>query len=457
VIGAIHTQRFIVSRDLRETMNRLQATAMTSSVRATLWSGIMSETRREFLKTSAVVGGAALVSTSMSVALHAAGSDVIRIGLVGAGGRGNGAAGDCLDADPSVKLVAIGDAFQDRANTAARRFKEEYKDRVDVEGRVFIGLDAYKDVIANCDLVLLATPPGFRAMMIAAAVEAGKNIFTEKPVAVDGAGIKLCLEAYDKAMAKGLRIVAGTQRRHETNYTESMKRIHAGDIGEVVAGRCYWNMATLWHKKKEQGMGDLEWQIRNWLYFAWLSGDHICEQHVHNLDVINWALQAHPVSAMGMGGRQVRVEPEFGHIFDHHAVDYTYPNDVHIMSMCRQTAGCANDVSEAVVGTRGSWNSKGHVITGEKAWKFAGRNNAPYKQEHKDLIAAIKENKQINELKNVAESTLTAIMGRLATYTGNTVTWEQALATTSLMPAKLAWDMELAVTPVAIPGKTKLS
>jgi predicted dehydrogenase len=294
--------------------------------------------------------------------------------------------------------------------------------------------------------------------MIAAAVEAGKHIFTEKPVGVDGAGIRQVLAAYEQAQKKNLRVAAGTQRRHQTSYNESMNRLHAGDIGEIVAGRCYWNMGTLWHRKQDQGMNDLEWQIRNWLYFAWLSGDHIVEQHVHNLDVINWAMKAHPEKCVGLGGRQVRIQPEYGHIFDHHAVDYTYPNDVHVLSMCRQIAGCANDVSEAVVGTKGSWTSKGHVIKGEKAWAFGrGKDNQPYVQEHVNLIKAIKEQKALNELKNVAESTLTAIMGRLATYTGGEVTWEQALATSSLVPEKLAWDMKLPVPPVAVPGKTKLS
>jgi predicted dehydrogenase len=412
----------------------------------------MSSTRREFLQTSAVLGGATLLSASA----YAAAGDTIKVGLVGCGGRGTGAAGDCLDADPAVKLVAVGDTFQDRADGAIRALKRDHKDRIDVEGRTFIGLDAYEKVIANCDLVILATPPGFRSIMIAAAVAAGKNIFTEKPVAVDGAGVRRCLAAYEEAQKKNLKIVAGTQRRHQTNYLESMKRIHGGDIGDIVAGRCYWNMGKLWHADRKPQMSDLEYQIRNWLYFVWLSGDHICEQHVHNLDVINWALKSHPLSASGMGGRQVRTGPEFGHIFDHHAIDFIYPNDVHIMSMCRQIEGCAGDVSEAVVGTRGSWTSHGYVIKGEKAWK-AGRDNEPYKQEHRDLIQAIKEGKQLNELKNVAESSMTAILGRLATYTGKVVTWEQALATSSTMPDKLTWDMSLPVPPVAIPGRTELS
>jgi predicted dehydrogenase len=413
----------------------------------------MTATRREFLKTSAVLGGAALLSATV----YAAETNVIKVGLVGAGGRGSGAASDCLDADPAVKLVAIGDAFADRANDAARRLQGEYKDRVDVQDRVFVGLDAYERVIANCDLVILATPPGFRPMMIEAAVNAGKNVFTEKPVAVDGAGVRRVLAAYEQAQKKNLKCVAGTQRRHENSYLESMKRIHDGDMGDIVAGRCYWNQGGLWHRKRDQQMSDLEWQIRNWLYFVWLSGDHICEQHIHNLDVINWALRGHPISAVGLGGRQVRTGPEYGHIFDHHALDLVYPNDVHVLSMCRQIDKCANDVSEAVVGTKGSWNSHAQAIKGEKAWRFDRKNgNAPYKQEHKDLIQAIKEGKSLNELKNVAESTLTAIMGRLATYTGKSVSWEQALATNSTMPEKLSWQMTLPVPAVAMPGQTEL-
>ena len=257
--------------------------------------------------------------------------------------------------------------------------------------------------------------------------------------------------------------MAGLQRHYQTGYLQSMERIHRGDLGTITSARCYWNQGRLWNKERTPQMRDVEWQIRNWLYFAWLSGDHICEQHVHNLDVINWALQAHPESrCVGMGGRQVRTGPEFGHIFDHFAVDYEYPNNVKVLSMCRQIEGCVGNVSENVTGTKGTWNSRDtpgdptfYRVRGENAWQFnRSGDNKPYEQEHVALISAIRENRRINNLRYVAESTLTAIMGRMSCYTGRQVTWEEALnSTTSLMPQNLAFDMTLPVPPVPTPGR----
>lgn len=418
-------------------------------------------TRRDFIKTSAAGAGVAALAAAN---VHAAGNDVIKVGLIGCGGRGSGAVEQSLMADPNMKLVAVGDAFEDRAKGLVNNLqKGPHAQKVDVKDRVFVGLDAYEKVIKECDLVLLATPPGFRPIHIAAAVAAGKHIFTEKPVGVDGPGIRKVLDAYEDAKKKKLKIVAGTQRRHQTSYLESMKRVHGGEIGEIVGGQCYWNQGGLWHRKKEPGMSDLAWQIRNWLYFTWLSGDHIVEQHVHNLDVINWALGTHPVRAVGLGGRQSRVEPEFGHIFDHFATDLEYPNGVHVMSMCRQIEGSDGNISETVVGTKGTWSSaRGHRITppgkGEATWSFGRNDNKPYEQEHIDLVKAIREEKELNELKNVAESTMTAILCRMSTYTGKALTWEQALGSKEdTMPTKLSWDMSLPVPAVAIPGKTKFS
>ncbi len=278
-------------------------------------------------------------------------------------------------------------------------------------------------------------------------------------MAVDGPGIRTVLQAYEEAGRHRLSVVAGTQRRYQTGYLESMKKIHDGDIGTITSARCYWNQGSLWHRARTAQMTDLEWQLRNWLYFTWLSGDHICEQHVHNLDVINWALgNSHPTRAVGLGGRQVRTGPEFGHIFDHFAVDYEYPNNVRVMSMCRQIANCEQNISEAVTGTRGSWSSD-YRITGERAWSFPRRgDNQPYQQEHVALLESIRAGRPINDLKNVAESTLTAIMGRMACYTGRAVTWEEALnSQTSIVPERLAWDMQLPVPPVAVPGTTRIS
>ena len=354
--------------------------------------------------------------------------------------------------------MALGDAFEDKLAGCLRQLNNDQalSDKIDVPpARRFTGLNAYEGVIENCDLVILATPPGFRPQHLHAAVTAHKNIFTEKPVAVDGPGIRLCLELFEEANRQHLSIVAGIQRRYQTGYIESMARIRDGGIGTITSARCYWNQGPLWNVPRREGWSDLTWQMRNWYYFTWLCGDHIVEQHVHNLDVINWSLNnSHPVRAIGLGGRQKRTGPEFGHIYDHFAVDYEYPNNVHVLSMCRQMPGCANNVSETITGTRGSWHSGGYSITGERPWRFANRDNSPYDQEHVVLIESIRNNRPINGLKQVAESTLTAIMGRMACYTGQAVTWEQALnSEEALMPQNLAWNMTLPVPPVPMPGR----
>ncbi len=418
--------------------------------------------RRDFLKTSTVAGGVLAANWALNV--HAQGTnETIKVGLVGAGGRGGGAIVQNLKGDSNCKFVAIAETFQDKANALLQRLRgnREVSEKIDVPAeRVFIGLDAYQRMLPHVDLVILATPPGFRPMQIKATIEARKHLFTEKPVAVDGPGIRMCLEAYETARRNNTAVVAGTQRRYQTGYLESMKRIHDGDLGTITSARCYWNQGELWHRNREPGMTDVEWQIRNWLYFTWLSGDHICEQHVHNLDVVNWALgNSHPVRCTGMGGRQVRTGPEFGNIFDHFAIDYEYPNGVHVMSQCRQIQGCDRNISEAVTGARGTWMSQGYTITGDRAWRFPrGQDNEPYEAEHVALYQSIRNGRPINDLKNVAESTLTAIMGRMSAYTGKTVTWDQALNSQQrLMPENLAWDMSLPVAPVAVPGTTPLT
>lgn len=420
--------------------------------------------RRDFLRTSSVaLGGAVASQLGLLPTAHAAGSDVIKVGLIGCGGRGTGAAENLCEAakdDKTVKIYALGDLFRDHLENCRNSLKNNGKvsDKFDVaEDRCFTGFDAYQKVIdSGVDLVILASPPGFRPMMIEAAVKAGKHVFTEKPVAVDAPGIRKVLAAAEEAKSKGLGVVAGTQRRHQAGYIESMKRIHEGEIGEVTGGRAYWNQGALWMKPRESGWSDMEWQVRNWLYFTWLSGDHICEQHIHNLDVMNWALQGHPVRAVGMGGRQVRTSPAFGHIFDHFAVEYEYPNGVRVASYCRQIEGCENNVSEAIVGSKGTWSSNGYRFAGASKFRFRGKEINPYVQEHIDLIESIRAGKPLNELKTVAESTLTAIMGRMSAYTGKAVTWEDALnSKQNLLPAKLEFG-DLPTPPVAVPGQTEL-
>jgi predicted dehydrogenase len=414
--------------------------------------------RRDFIRTTTAAALGSSLSPMFS-GVHAAGSDIIRIGLIGCGGRGTGAVADAFKAAPGVTLVAMGDVFADRLDASRQRLARDYADRIDVPAdRRFVGVDAYASVIASdVNYIILATPPGFRPQHLKAAIAAGKHVFTEKPVAVDGPGIRTCLAVYEEAKAKGLGVAAGTQRRHQTGYVETMRRIHDGAIGRILAARCYWNQGFLWTKDRQPGWTDTEWQLRNWLYFTWLSGDHIVEQHVHNLDVVNWALGSHPLRAHGMGGRQVRVGPECGHIFDHFAIDYEYPDEARVLSMCRQIDGCEGNVSEALVGERGRCQVDKYQITGARSWRFDGADSAPYVQEHTDFIASLRAGSPLNELKNVTESTLTAIMGRMSAYTGKPVTWEEALnSTEELMPPQVTFG-PMPVPPVAVPGKTQLT
>ena len=418
--------------------------------------------RRDFLKTTTAAAIGTGVAGRTIFGAYAAGSDAIRIGVIGCGGRGAGAVNDALTGAEGVTLVAIGDMFKENLEEKKAALVKRHGDKIQVpDDRAFVGFDAYEKVLAtDANYIILATPPGFRPQHLKAAVAAGKHIFTEKPVAVDGPGIRTVLEVYEEAKKKGLGVGAGTQRRHQTGYLEMMKRLQDGAIGNIVAARAYWNQGPLWNKPRQPGWTDMEWQLRNWLYFTWLSGDHIVEQHVHNLDVINWAKKAHPVRAVGMGGRQVRTDPAFGHIFDHFAVDYEYADGSRMMSMCRQIRGCEGNVSESLQGTAGRCTTEGEVylVDGKKPWSLEKKkDNRPYVQEHTDLIASIRAGKPYNELKDVTESTLTAIMGRMSTYTGKAVTWEQALnSKETWAPATMAMG-PVPMPPVPMPGSTPLT
>jgi predicted dehydrogenase len=432
-------------------------------------------TRRDFLKASAVAAGTAL-SASLVANVHAAGTDEIRVGLIGCGGRGSGAADNVMNAERGVKIVALADVFRGQAEGCRRRLEDLAKeDRVRQLGnsidlpdsRIFDGLDAYEKLLAtDVNYVMLATPPGFRPIHLAAAVAAGKTIFTEKPVGVDGPGIRKVLQAYEDAKSKGLAIAAGTQRRHQAGYIDTINRIHDGAIGEVLTARCYWDQGNIWFRPRREGQSDIEYQLHNWYHFVWLCGDHICEQHVHNLDVVNWVLRAHPIKAHGRGGRAARQSGDpnqVGQIFDHFAVEYEYPNGVRSYSYCRQIDGCENNVSEAVVGTHGHSQVNAYQIfsklnTNSKQERPRRRGETdPYVQEHTDLIQSVRSGKPINELKNVAESTLTAILGRMASYTGKAVTWEQALhSREDTMPEKLSLKMDHQVGPIPVMGRTAL-
>jgi predicted dehydrogenase len=413
-----------------------------------------ASTRRDFLKASA----AAAAGVALAANVHAAGNDTIKVGLIGCGGRGTGAAHNVLDSAPNVKIVGLGDVFDfqvKRAQAGLREVKNKYGNTANVpDDRCFSGLDAYKRVIdSDANYIILATPPGFRPYHLEAAVGAGKNIFTEKPVATDGPGIRRVFAAYEQAQKKGLHIVAGTQRRHQAPYIETIKRIHDGAIGELVGGRGYWNQGILW-KRSNPSLPPLGQQILNWYAYVALCGDHIVEQHVHNIDVLNWAFKGHPSAAVGMGFRTPRDEG-YGHIYDFFAIDFEWANGVHTLSMCRQISNCANSVSEHLVGTKGKCDVNTYNINGERVATRGGTD--PYVQEHTDLIASIRSGKPLNELKHVAESTLTAIMGRMSAYTGKKVTWDQALNSQEvLLPEHLDLNEPLPNLPVAIPGKTRL-
>ena len=419
----------------------------------------MNIDRRTFLNTS--VAGA-LAAPSIAHAAFASGTERLGVGVIGCGGRGTGAAFNAVAASSDVDIVALGDVYSDRLN-GSRGHMQKLENRLKVtDGDCFTGWDAYQQVIAHpeVDLVILATPPHFRPMHFHHAVANGKHVFMEKPVAVDPAGVRKVIAAAAVADAKNLSVVAGTQRRHEACYLETMRRIRDGEIGEPVSATCYWNQGGLWSNDRQTNWTDMDWQLRNWLYFTWLSGDHITEQHVHNLDAVNWALGAHPRSATGVGGRQTRIDPRFGHGFVHFAIDYEYPGGVHAMSMCRQADGCAGRVEEIVQGTKGrSVTSSGRArFEGGPTWSYQDENPNPYVVEHRNLQASIREQgPRFNEGRRIAESTLTAIMGRMSAYSGKTITWEEAMqADLDLTPPAYAFG-DLDTPMIARPGTTSMT
>ena len=420
----------------------------------------MTVTRRTFMSTSAA---AAAFAWSGGVRLF--GSDTIRLGLIGCGGRGTGAVSDCLRGTEGVELVAMGDLAPDRLAQSRTELEKLVQSTPALASRIkvtpdraFTGFDAYQRVLASdVDLVILATPPAYRPKHLAAAVNAGKHIFAEKPVAVDPAGVRSVLETYELAKKKNLAIGVGTQRRHQDDYQQTIARIKDGAIGQVISGQVFWNQGGLWTRDRQPEWTDAEWQIRNWLYFAWLSGDHIVEQHVHNLDVAYWVLGELPVKATGVGGRQFRTDAKFGHIYDHFAVDYEYASGARIVSMCRQIPGTANRVGESFIGTKGQSDAS-RRITGPSAWTYTPptpRSNG-FVQEHTDLVASIRAGKPYNELKQIAESTLVAIMGREAAYTGQEMTWTGLLNAKQDLTPPIPGYGPMTVPPVAMPGRTKL-
>jgi myo-inositol 2-dehydrogenase / D-chiro-inositol 1-dehydrogenase len=419
--------------------------------------------------TSLAAGGAVLGGLSVERGAHAQGSDTIKVALVGCGGRGSGAAAQALSTEGNVKLVAMADAFSDRLNGSYKELAAKNSAKMEVtEDRKFIGFDAYKEAIKLADLVILATPPGFRPIHFEEAVRQGKHIFMEKPVAVDGAGVKRVLAAAEEAKKKNLKVGVGLQRHHQLGYIETIKRLQDGTIGDIVAMRSYWNDGGVWVKDRIPGETEMQYQMRNWYYFVWLSGDHICEQHIHNLDVINWVKNAYPVRCHGMGGRQVRTGKQYGEIFDHHAVEFEYPDGSRNFSQCRHIRGCWSSVSEHVIGTKGNCDVGGHTITGANAWRLSRedreRGKNPYQQEHDDLFAAIRNDKPYNEAYNGAMSSLTAIMGRMATYSGKIIEAKEVLESAhALVPSSYDWNGtpptlpdENGFYPIPVPGATNV-
>jgi predicted dehydrogenase len=424
--------------------------------------------RRQFVQTAAAATAGLMASGNFA---FAAGADAIRVGLVGCGGRGTGAAVQALSTTQNVKLVAMGDAFRDRLDESLTNITEEVVDKSRIavpEDARFVGFDAYKQVIPLCDVVILTTPPGFRPMHFAAAVEAGKHVFMEKPVATDAPGVRAVLAAAEVAKQKQLNVVVGLQRHYQLVYREWVKRIQEGAIGDIVSSRVYWNSDGVWVKPRQPGQTEMEYQMRNWYYFNWLCGDHITEQHIHNIDVGNWVKGGYPVRAQGMGGRQVRNGKEFGEIFDHHFVEFEYADGSRMYSQCRHIEGTMSRVTEAFQGTNGSAPEPGLLLTpsGYAIWSHDDKNDPnPYQVEHDELFAAIAAGEcAFSDAENGAYSTMTSILGRMATYSGQVIEWKDALnSNLSLMPTRYAWDATPPVVPdangfypIAVPGKTQV-
>ena len=422
--------------------------------------------RRQFLRSTATAASLAALTVGIQARAYAAGGNTMRLGLIGCGGRGTGAAVQALNACKRAKLVAMGDAFQDQLDQSWKAVSKEHPDRVDVPpNRRFVGMDAYAGVIgADVDLVLLCTPPGFRPLHFEAAVKAGRHVFTEKPVAVDVPGIKRTITANEEAKKKGLAVAVGLNIRHQNSSRDVIKRVHDGAIGEIAFLRAYGNNAGVWVRPRQSGQSEMEYQVRNWYYFNWLCGDLIVEQTVHALDLVNWAKGDHPVEAQGMGGRQVRVGPDFGEIYDHHAVEYTYKDGTKMFLFCRHIPNCWSSFGGIVHGTKGEADlSKGVLsVRGQEPVRFEP-GVAGHQQEHNDLFAALDAGRPYNEGDYGITSTMTAILGRMATYSGQVVTWDDAMKSeTDLGPKRYAWDAEAPIIPgpdhlyaCAVPGKTK--
>ncbi len=422
---------------------------------------IMNPTsRRTFVRTTTAA------TLALPLAVRAATRDVIRIGLIGCGGRGTGAAAQALQADARVELVAMGDLFEDRLQTSLNSLKAGVKDQAKINvppQRQFVGWDAFQAVLdANVDSVILTTPPHFRPAHLKAAIQAGKHVFAEKPVAVDAPGVRSVLESCELARQNKLSVVSGLCLRYGYGFREIMRRLHDGAIGDIHTLYANDYRGRIWFKDRQPDWTDMHYQMRNWYYYTWLSGDFNVEQHVHYLDICAWAKQAYPVKAVGIGGRQVRTDSKYGNIYDHHSVIYEFEDGTRLVSNTRQMPGCRNDMSAQAFGSEGraviTERRRGISIEpkGQKKWVFDGTENNFYQTEHDEMMAGIRNGTPINNGEYMAMSTLLAIMGRMATYTGKEITWEQALASQEdLTPPRYAWG-EAPEAPIAIPGITPI-
>jgi len=432
-------------------------------------------TRRTFCKNTALMAGGMLaMPLDIAAAAHVLGDDTIKIALVGCGGRGTGAASQALSTKENVKLVAMADVFQDRLDNCyeilSKKFAGTDKLMVSDEDK-YIGFDAYKHAIDKADVVLLTTTPGYRPIHFEYAVSQNKHIFMEKPVATDAPGIRRVLATAELAKAKGLNVVVGLQRRYQKNYLACLEQIRNGSMGQIVSGQVYWNSAGVWVRERQPEQTEMEYQMRNWYYFTWLCGDHIVEQHIHNIDVANWFIGEYPLHAQGMGGREVRTDKKFGQIFDHHFVEFTYPSGAVVASQCRHQPGCVDNVTESFQGTKGTIytdsQNKGIIRGYDKniLFEHQGEDDPnPYQTEHDVLFANIREGKVTNDAERAAKTTMTAILGRMATYSGQLITFDDALQRgKNLMPDTYSWDTLPKVLPddegrypVAVPGQTQV-
>jgi predicted dehydrogenase len=436
---------------------------------------IKTPSRRTFCKNTALAAGGILaMPLDISATAHVMGDDSIKIALIGCGGRGTGAVTQALSTKENVKLVAMADAFRDRLDDCfdivSKKFGDSGKILVKEEDK-HVGFEAYKAAIDKADVVLLTTTPGFRPIHFEYAVSKNKHIFMEKPVATDATGIRSVLATAAIAKEKKLNVVVGLQRHYQDSYLACLEHIREGSMGQIVSGQVYWNSAGVWVKERQPGQTEMEYQMRNWYYFTWLCGDHIVEQHIHNIDVANWFIGEFPIHAQGMGGREVRTGNKYGQIFDHHFVEFTYPSGAVISSQCRHQPGCVDNVSESFMGTKGKIftdsTNKG-IITGYDGrvlFEHKGENDPnPYQTEHDVLFANIREGKVINDAEHAARTTMTAILGRMATYSGQLITFEDALQRgKSIMPETYGWDVLPKVVPdaegnypVAVPGQTRV-